>query len=212
MSYCLSIDEVYEENEGLHKKIKLLESQVADFQQKNTMLNHEVCHLKERICVLIDDNAIKILNYFSMCLNIRKTAWKFSMEMEELYVRISEWDDTSELLESACDYDECRIEVIGRKEYDDEEEDKMESKDLIIRKRIPNTNEINQIISDYSLGNLSLYELADRYDLKINILFIVLKETGMIEKETDAKGYESFYTEYLGAGCDWDGKSDLGLI
>jgi hypothetical protein len=34
----------------------------------------------------------------------------------------------------------------------------------------------------------------------------------MIEKETDAKGYNNFYTEYLGTGCDWDGKSDLGLI
>ena len=212
MSYCLSIDEVYKENEILHKKIKLLECQLADYQQKNTMLNHNIDNLKERIGVLIDDNAIKILNYFSMCLDIRKTAWKFSMEMEELYLRISEWDNSSELLESACDYDECRIEVIGRKEYDDEHEDKLDQKDLIIRKRIPNANEVKQIISDYSLGNLSLYELADRYDLHINNLFKLLKENGMIEKETDAKGYENFYTEYLGSGCDWDGKSDLGLI
>ena len=212
MSYCLSIDEVYEENEVLHKKIKLMETLVADYQQKNTMLNNQVCYLKERIDVLIDDNSIKIFDYFSMCLNIRKTAWKFNMEIEELYLRISEWDDSSELLESACDYDECRIEVIGRKEYDDEQEDKMDQKDLIIRKRIPTTNEVNKIISDYSLGNLSLYELADRYDLQINNLFRLLKETGMIEKETDAKGYDNFYTEYLGTGCDWDGKSDLGLI
>ena len=34
MSYCLSIDEVYEENEVLHKKIKLLDSLVADYKQK----------------------------------------------------------------------------------------------------------------------------------------------------------------------------------
>jgi hypothetical protein len=209
MSYCLSIDE---ENEVLHKKIKLLESQVADYQQKNTMLNQNVNNLKGRIDDLINENAIKILDYFSMCLNIRKTAWKFSMEMEELYVRISEWDNSSELLESACDYDECRVEVIGRKEYDEEQEDEMDPRDLIIRNRIPNTNEVNLIIADYSLGNLSLYELADRYDLHINNLFKLLKEKGMIEKETDAKGYESFYTEYLGAGCDWDGKSVLGLI
>jgi hypothetical protein len=92
------------------------------------MLNHEVCHLKERIDDLINDNAIKILDYFSMCLNIRKTAWKFGMSMEELYERISEWDDHSNLLESACDYDECRIEVIGRKEYD---EDKIEQEDFL---------------------------------------------------------------------------------
>jgi hypothetical protein len=209
MSYCLCIDEVYKENEVLHKKIKLIESQLADFQQKNTMLNHEVCHLKERIDDLINDNAIKILDYFSMCLNIRKTAWKFGMSMEELYERISEWDDHSNLLESACDYDECRIEVIGRKEYD---EDKIEPEDFLLRNRIPSANEVTKIIEDYKGSNLSLYELADRYDLQINNLFRLLKETGMIEKETDAKGYDNFYTEYLGTGCDWDGKSDLGLI
>ena len=209
MSYCLCIDEVYKENEVLHKKIKLIESQLADFQQKNTMLNHEVCHLKERIDDLINDNAIKILDYFSMCLNIRKTAWKFGMSMEELYERISEWDDHSNLLESACDYDECRIEVIGRKEYD---EDKIEQEDFLLRNRIPSANEVSKIIEDYKGSNLSLYELADRYDLQINNLFRLLKETGMIEKETDAKGYDNFYTEYLGTGCDWDGKSDLGLI
>ena len=209
MSYCLCIDEVYKENEVLHKKIKLIESQLADFQQKNTMLNHEVCHLKERIDDLINDNAIKILDYFSMCLNIRKTAWKFGMSMEELYERISEWDDHSNLLESACDYYECRIEVIGRKEYD---EDKIEPEDFLLRNRIPSANEVSKIIEDYKGSNLSLYELADRYDLQINNLFKLLKETGMIEKETDAKGYDNFYTEYLGTGCDWDGKSDLGLI
>jgi hypothetical protein len=209
MSYCLCIDEVYKENEVLHKKIKLIESQLADFQQKNTMLNHEVCHLKERIDDLINDNAIKILDYFSMCLNIRKTAWKFGMSMEELYERISEWDDHSNLLESACDYYECRIEVIGRKEYD---EDKIEPEDFLLRNRIPSANEVTKIIEDYKGSNLSLYELADRYDLQINNLFRLLKETGMIEKETDAKGYNNFYTEYLGTGCDWDGKSDLGLI
>ena len=209
MSYCLCIDEVYKENEVLHKKIKLIESQLAHFQQKNTMLNHEVCHLKERIDDLINDNAIKILDYFSMCLNIRKTAWKFGMSMEELYERISEWVDHSNLLESACDYDECRIEVIGRKEYD---EDKIEPEDFLLRNRIPSANEVSKIIEDYKGSNLSLYELADRYDLQINNLFKLLKENKMIEKETDAKGYDNFYTEYLGTGCDWDGKSDLGLI
>jgi hypothetical protein len=131
------------------------------------------------------------------------------MSMEELYERISEWDDHSNLLESACDYDECRIEVIGRKEYD---EDKIEGEDFLLRNRIPSVNEVSKIIEDYKESNLSLYELADRYDLQINNLFRLLKETGMIEKETDAKGYDNFYTEYLGTGCDWDGKSDLGLI
>ena len=213
MSYCLSIDEIYKENEVLHKKIKLIESQLSDYEQKNTMLNYEVCNLKARINDLIDDNAIKILDYFSMCLNIRKTAWKFGMTMEELYVRISEWDDEySNILKTACDYEECSMDVIGRKKYDDSREYEMEPKEFILRKRTPDTNEVKKIITDYSVTNLSLYEIADKYELRINNLFILLKENGIIEKETDAKGYAEFYTEYLGAGCEWDGKSFLGLI
>jgi hypothetical protein len=39
-----------------------------------------------------------------------------------------------------------------------------------------------------------------------------LKENKVIEKETDAKGYDVFYTEYNGIWSEWDGKSDLGLI
>lgn len=207
MSYCLFIDE---ENEILIKKIKLLESELTDFKQKNIILDQKVHHLKERIDDLINENAVKIVNYFNRCLNIRRTAFKFGMEMEEFYVWISDWDDG---LKSACDYDECTMEVIGRKEYDEEQEDEMDPRDLIIRNRIPSANEVvNKIISDYNGGNLSLYELADKYNLQINILFRLLKENGIIEKETDAKGYDNFYTEYCGAGCDWDGKSVLGLI
>ena len=105
------------------------------------------------------------------------------------------------------------MEVIGRKEYDEEQEDEMDPTDLILRNRIPTANEVvNKIITDYNAGNLSLYELTDKYNLQINILFRLLKENGIIEKETDAKGYDNFYTEYCGAGCDWDGKSVLGLI
>ena len=129
--------------------------------------------------------------------------------MEEMYELIPQLEDTWAGIKTASDYDECRIEVIGRKEYD---EDKIEPEDFLLRNRIPSANEVTKIIEDYKGSNLSLYELADRYDLQINNLFRLLKETGMIEKETDAKGYDNFYTEYLGTGCDWDGKNVLGLI
>ena len=59
---------------------------------------------------------------------------------------------------------------------------------------------------------MSLYKLADKYDLQINNLFIILKENKVIEKETDVKGYASFYREYFGVGYEWDGKSDIGLL
>jgi hypothetical protein len=34
----------------------------------------------------------------------------------------------------------------------------------------------------------------------------------LIEKETDANGYNTFYTEYNGAGSYWDFESGMGLI
>jgi chaperonin GroEL (HSP60 family) len=40
----------------------------------------------------------------------------------------------------------------------------------------------------------------------------IVGENGVIEMETDAKYYESFYVDHLGAGSEWDGKSEFGLI
>ena len=59
---------------------------------------------------------------------------------------------------------------------------------------------------------MTLYEIADRYELKINYLFKLLKENKVIDKETDANGYQSFYEEHMGSGCEWDGETELGLI
>jgi 3-methyl-2-oxobutanoate hydroxymethyltransferase len=39
-----------------------------------------------------------------------------------------------------------------------------------------------------------------------------MRSAGRIFKETDAKGYASFYEEYMGYGCEWDGKSELDLL
>ena len=80
------------------------------------------------------------------------------------------------------------------------------------KNRQPDTLELNKIIEDYKTETNSLYELADSYDLLINNLFRILKETGMIEKETDAKGYSRFYTEYNGIRFVWDGETEMGLI
>ena len=73
-------------------------------------------------------------------------------------------------------------------------------------------DKLDRIIADYNNGILSLYDLADRYNLKINNLFRLLKENNVIEKETDAKGYASFYVDHIGAGTEWDNTSELGLI
>jgi hypothetical protein len=134
------------------------------------------------------------------------------MEMEELYESIPDWDGCRDGLQSADDYHECRIEVIGRQEYDEEREYDMEPEELEHLMRTPEPEEITKILGDYKKGSLGLYDLADKYKLKITNLFRLLKENKVIEKETDAKYYKSFYVDYNGAGTEWDQKSEIGLI
>ena len=157
-------------------------------------------------------NTEKILEDFYSCRSIRNTAWKYGMEMEELYELIYEHDGRRDGVERALDYKECRIEIIGRQEYDDELYETMDLEKFEYKNRQPDTVELNKIIEDYKTDTKSLYELADSYDLLINNLFRILKENGMIEKETDAKGYSRFYTEYNGIRFVWDGKTEMGLI
>ena len=134
------------------------------------------------------------------------------MEIEELYELLPQWCGCYYKAHTATDFEECRIKVVGRKEYDEEQEREMESDDIENINRKPNEDENDKILSDYESGNMSLYQIADKYDLKINNLFIILKENGKIEKETDAKGYASFYREYFGVGHEWDGKNIIGLL
>ena len=135
-----------------------------------------------------------------------------SNEIEELYESIPEWDGCRDGLQSADDYHECRIEVIGRQEYDSDQEYDMEPEELEHLMRTPEPDVITKIIADYNDSSLSLYDLTDKYELKINNLFRLLKENKVIEKETDAKNYQSFYVEHNGAGTEWDHKSEFGLI
>lgn len=205
MSSYLSVDEVYEENKVLHETIAKLEAENRRLKEKNK-------NLKQVIDARNAEDAVDILDYFHSCSSIRKTAWNYNMDMEEVYELIPEWDGCRDGLQSADDYEECRIEVIGRQEYDDEREYDMDEEELEQLMRTPEPEEITKIITDYNNSILSLYDLADRYNLKINNLFRLLKENNVIEKETDAKGYASFYVDHNGAGTEWDQTSELGLI
>ena len=205
MSSYLSVDEVYEENMTLKATIVCLEAEIQKLNAKNK-------HLTQVIDMRNEENAVEILECFHDCSSIRKTAWKFGIDMEELYELIPEWDGCRDGLQSADDYNECRLEVVGRQQCDEEQEDDMEPDELALRNRTPESGEITKIIADYKDSDLSLYELADRYDLWINNLFRLLKENSIIEKETDARGYSNFYTDHGGASSEWDGKSNLGLI
>jgi hypothetical protein len=175
-------------------------------------LKAKIKQLKQVINDMIENDPEQILDFFNCCGSIRKTALKYGMEIEELYERISVWDECYASLHAADDFEECRIEVIGRKEYDKELESYLDPDELLSKTRELDADEIKNIIDDYKNSELSLYDIADRHELKIDYLFKMLKDNGIIEKETDAKGYANFYKEYLGAREEWDGKSEFGFL
>jgi ribosomal protein S25 len=220
MNPYVSVFEIFEDNKRLKEMMIHLENEINMLKETNAKQLKKIKNLKasntalkETIDARNEENAPEILEYFHNVHSIRRTAWAYGMEMAELYELIPQWEDSREGLKAADDYKECRIEIIGRREYDEEEEEDMTKEYIEFRERPLDEDEVKQIIDDYKDStNLTLYELADRYELKINYLFKLLKENKMIEKETDAKGYASFYEEHMGSSCEWDGKSELGLI
>jgi phage antirepressor YoqD-like protein len=220
MNPYVSVFEIFEDNKVLKERMIHLENEIKNLKETNAKQLKEIKNLKDSNSALKEtldarneENAPEILDYFHSCSSIRRTAWAYGMEMAELYELIPQWEDSREGLRSADDYVECRIEIIGRREYDEELEEDMTWEEREFRERALDTDDVYKIISDYIENtNLSLYEIADRYELKINYLFKLLKENKVIDKETDANGYECFYEEHMGLGCQWDGESELGLI
>ena len=212
MAAYLTIDEICTENTTLKNKIIVLEEVIVKLKEEIVAVKEYNKELKNRMDEIIDDSAEEILDYFHSVYSIRRTAWKFGMEMSDLYELIPQWEDSRIGLQSAQDYKECRIEVIGRREYDEEQEEGMTKEQLEFRLRPLDKEDITNIIMDYKESTLPMYEIADRYELKINYLFHILKENKLIEKETDANGYAGFYEEHMGSGCEWDGKSELGML
>ena len=220
MNPYISVFDIYADNKVLKVTITSLENEIVKLKGKNAKQLKEIKKLqdansvlKETIDARNEENATEILDYFHSCSSIRRTAWAYGMEIAELYELIPQWEDCRDGLRNADDYKECRIEIIGRREYDEELEEDMTKEEYEFRERELDADEVKQIIDDYKeSSNLTLYELADRYELRINYLFKLLKENKVIDKETDAKGYAGFYEEHMGSGCEWDGKSELGLI
>lgn len=212
MAAYLTIDEILLENKMLKEKIISLERQLVNSQNQRAELKDKLDEIKESINDRNNEDACEILDFFHSCSSIRRTAWKYGMDLEELYEQIPQWEDTWRGLEAASDYDECRKEVIGRQEYDADEERAMTAEEIKIRDRTPIKEELECLIADYKDSSLTIYELADRYNLCIYNLFRLLKENNLIETETDAKGYAGFYEEFMGAGSEWDGKCEIGLL
>ena len=222
MNPNISVFEMFEDiNKLLKERIIHLENEIVKLQETNerqlkeiTKLKEANSELKENIEARNEENVSEIIDYFQSCSSIRKTAFEYGMEMAELYESIIRWScDCNCVIKEADDYKECRIEVIGRREYDEELEKDMTNEELAFRERHLEADEVYKIIYDYNEStNLSLYKIADRYELKINYLFKLLKENKLIENETDANGYHNFYEEHMGSGCEWDGESTLDLI
>jgi hypothetical protein len=221
MNPYISVFEIFEDNKFLKERMIHLENEIVKLQEINerqlkeiTKLQESNSALKENIEARNEENVSEIIDYFHSCSSIRKTAFEYGMEMAELYESIIRWScDCNCVIKEADDYKECRIEIIGRREYDEELEEDMTKEEREFRERALDADEVYKIISDYiDSTNLTLYEIADRYELRINYLFKLLKENKVIDKETDANGYESFYEEHMGSGCEWDGETELGLI
>jgi hypothetical protein len=198
------VDEV-DEVAVLKQTIEILKKDLENAKQEVEMLHQTIFEMN-------NERSYEILSYFNRFSNIKKTANRYRISIEDLYEMIPEWDGNTDGLKSADDYDECRIYIIGRKKWDEEHDPEPDQYELDSRKRTPIREEINKILAEYNSGNYYLYEIADNHDIWINNLFRLLKEYGAILDETCAKGYDVFYMQHLGSKSIWDGKTSLNLI
>ena len=138
------------------------------------------------------DNIIENLCKYN---NVTKTAKEFNCDPMELYRKIPDYDGCCDRLYNLEDYKIYRYKLGGRQE---ELEEFQYTDYYEIQMRTPEKDELDKIFIEYNNNNLSLYELADKYNLIIINLFRLLKENKLIEKESDSIGYNIFYKEYIG--------------
>ena len=211
MTEFITNEELLIEMNELKSKVNKLEKQLKASNKRTTFFTKQsnICkeRMREYVCNNIREEVIKT---FEWCKSIIDTADEYNLDMEVLYELIPIWYDDRNKIMEAKDYEECMIKVMGRKKYDAENE--MTTEEMNIINRTPDLEEMNKIIWDYINTNMSLYELADNYNLKINNLFRLLKINNLIVNETDAKGYHTFYTDYMGANIFWDFETEVGMI
>jgi uncharacterized membrane protein YgaE (UPF0421/DUF939 family) len=208
MAEFVSNEELLIENKELKAKINKLEKQLKASNKRTSFYKSKSDIYKKRMSDYIEERIQEeVMNHFKWCRSIKDTAKEYNLDMDELYHLIPTWFDE---LSTANDYEECMIEIMGRQKYDAELE--FTSEEMNIMNRTPDLEEMHKIIWDYINTNMSLYELADKYNLKINNLFRLLKINNLIVNETDAKGYHTFYTDYFGTDFVWDFETEVGMI
>ena len=215
MAEFTSNEELLIENKELKAKINKLEKQLKASNKRISFYKRQSDKYIRRMIDYIQERMQEdVMDHFKWCRSIKDTAENYKLDMDVLYYLIPIWFDSCEgstyELSTADDYEECMIEIMGRKKYDTEREITTEEMNIINRN--PDTEEMNKIIWDYINTKMSLYNLADKYNLKINNLFRLLKINNLIVNETDAKGYDNFYTDYFGADFYWDYETEVGMI
>jgi hypothetical protein len=183
-------------------------------QKDNEELNEQVKSLKkelDRIYSVIDEHlAVEILDHVNRTDSLAKTANYYGLEPEWLYSKIPEWDDCNERLRGLADYKEYEYKIEGRQCEEYYYYDNLENETMQYKMRTPEPEEMELITYDYLCTSMSLYKIADKYDIIIFNLFRLLKENRHIESESDIRGYEQFLKDYYGNYYNND--KDLKLI
>jgi hypothetical protein len=182
-------------------------------QKDNEELNEQVKSLKkelDKIYRVIDEHlAVEILDHVNRTDSLAKTANYYGLEPEWLYYKIPEWDDCNERLRGLADYKEYEYKIEGR-QCEEYYYDNLENETMQYKMRTPEPEEMELITYDYLCTSMSLYKIADKYDIIIFNLFRLLKENRHIESESDIRGYEQFLKDYYGNYYNND--KDLKLI
>ena len=211
MAEFTSNEELLIENKELKAKINKLEKQLKASNKRRSFYERQSDKYIRRMIDYIQERTQEdVMDHFKWCRSIKDTAENYKLDMDVLYYLIPIWFGSTYELSTADDYEECMIEIMGRKKY--EAERQFTSEEMNIINRTPDLEEMNKIIWDYINTKMSLYNLADKYNLKINNLFRLLKINNLIVNETDAKGYDNFYTDYFGADFYWDYETEVGMI
>ena len=177
-----------------------LELKIVDLQKELDILQEEYTKLDKRYDdkqnIINNNLAVDMIDYLNECDSLEKTAEYFNYDVLELFTWIPEWDDCNDRLYGLDNYKYYLYKYSGRRYEMDDINDN--SNELKIKMRILGKDELDKIFEEYKSNKLSLYELADKYNILINNLFRFLKDNKLIEKESDAIGYNDFYKEYIG--------------
>jgi hypothetical protein len=204
----------------LQEKIIKLQKELESVKKELNISNEEYQKLKNRSNnkqEIIDNNiSHDILAHISQTNSLTKTSKKFQCDPSEIFYSIPCWDDCNDRLYKLEDYDLYNYKIYGRENelYDLENLKYNDIEEYNMKLRTPEKEELDKIFTEYKSSEITLYELADKYNLLIINLFRLLHENKLIKNDCDAIGYNEFYKIYKGEYeyNKYNIKNDLGLI